>query len=121
MPARCCTAFQGTFVAGKFAMRQQFLYNLTSCGMWRFNNTFHSELQTNCVCPFLNVYLSVLMLKHRQNGRKRLGELLKRLLDGAETGLLGPNWCRMMMMMMIILMTFLSVVCVSPQDVVTLH
>jgi hypothetical protein len=36
--------------------------------------------------------LSKVMLNYRQNGQKRLGRHLKRLLHEAETGLLRPNW-----------------------------
>ena len=44
------------------------------------------------------------MLNCRTNGRRGLGRLLKRLLDGAETGLLWSNWSRKMMMMMMMMM-----------------
>jgi len=45
--------------------------------------------------------MSKIMLNCRQNGRRRLGRSLKRLLDEGETGLSRPNSWRMMIMMMI--------------------
>jgi hypothetical protein len=38
-----------------------------------------------------NNMMPKVMLNYRPNGGKRLGRLLKRLLDEAETGLLRPN------------------------------
>jgi hypothetical protein len=36
--------------------------------------------------------MAKIVLNCRQNGRRRLGGPLKRLLDEAETGLSGPDW-----------------------------
>ena len=44
--------------------------------------------------------MAKIMLNYRQNGRRRLGRPLRRLLDEADTGLSRPNSWRMMMMMM---------------------
>jgi len=36
--------------------------------------------------------MAKIMLNCGANGRRRFGRSLKRLLDGAETGLSGPDW-----------------------------
>ena len=53
--------------------------------------------------------ISIVMLNYRPNGWRRLGRPSKRLLDEAETGLLGPkSWRVMMMMMMVIKIKYLQ-------------
>ena len=47
----------------------------------------------------MNNRMPIIMLNYRPNGWRRLGRLLERLLDEAETGLSRPNWWRMIMMM----------------------
>jgi hypothetical protein len=50
-----------------------------------------------------------IMLNYRPHGQKRLGRPLKRLLDEAETGLLRPNLCRMVIMMMMMTTTNMTI------------
>jgi hypothetical protein len=45
-----------------------------------------------------------IMVNCRPNGRRRIGRLLKRLLDEAETGLSRPTSGRMTMMMVMVMM-----------------
>ena len=51
-----------------------------------------------------------IMLNYRPNRRRRLGILLKRILEEAQTGLIRPSSWRMMIMMMIIIINMLSLV-----------
>jgi hypothetical protein len=52
----------------------------------------------------INIRISKIMVTCRPNGGRRLGRLLKRLLDEDETGLSRPNSGRTTVMMVMVMM-----------------
>jgi len=52
----------------------------------------------------MNIRMPKIMVNFRPNARRRLGRLLKRLLDEADTGLSRPNSGRTKMMMVMMMM-----------------